>query len=454
MKVLLVNPYMLKNDPRELRWMQPYAPLGPLYIAAVLSAEGHKIEFTDATFEKQLRPVLDEVNSVKPDLLGVYTTMASRENAMELAAFARSAGMDTVAGGPDATTYPERYLEAGFDNVVVGEGEETIKELMKAIEAGKGFSEVAGLAYRSGDKIKQNPIRSPVKDLDSIPFPKRSIADIQRYRSRWEKKHGYFNLSIMGSRGCPYNCRFCSRPVFGNKYRSRSIENIIAELREIKDKFGPTRVKFADDILPVGKKRTMKLCDAMIAEGLELEFECLSRMTLMDRELLAKMSKAGFRKIYYGVESGSQNVLDAMCKNQSVEQVRAAGMLTKTNGIQQHWYLMLGYPGEKFSDIEDTLNLITDVKPEEFSTTIAQPIRGTGFYDDIYGEGGAPEWKQRAGSQHAFKNRYSKLFYKWSILRMHLAHSMKTGAEGRPTGLARLNTTITRNISRLLAAGK
>jgi radical SAM superfamily enzyme YgiQ (UPF0313 family) len=454
MKIMLANPYMLRNDPREKRQMQPYAPLGPLYIAAVLKSMDVEVKFHDSTFESNLKRFESSLSSHKPDILGVYTTMASRDNALRMAASARSQGIRTVVGGPDATTYPEQYIEGGFDVAVAGEGEITIKELVEKLDKDEGedVGRVKGLVYRNGEKVVRTEPRGLNKHLDEIPFPDRSHIELDKYRARWQKRHGYFNMSILGSRGCPYNCKFCSRPVFGNRYRPRSAENILAELQEIAGNYKPNRVKFADDILPVSKRRTIELCELISKEKLDLEFECLSRMNLMDKELLRSMSKAGFRKVYYGVESGSQTVLDAMCKGQSVDMIRDVGKLTGEQGIAQHWYLMLGYPGESASDIDRTINLIEEVMPEEFSTTIAQPIRGTEFYTDMYGESDSmPSWKQGAGTQFAFKNRYPKAFYKWSILRMHLTHALKKRANGSSSGLLRLNSKLTGSVSKILS---
>jgi radical SAM superfamily enzyme YgiQ (UPF0313 family) len=178
------------------------------------------------------------------------------------------------------------------------------------------------------------------------------------------------------------------------------------EITLVVDKYRPQRIRFSDDILPLNRKWTLELCGAIRDSGLDIGFECLARMDLMDRELLAVMGKAGFKKIYYGVESGSQRVLDAMCKGTDVENIPKIARLTREAGMEQHWFIMLGYPGERQADVEKTLALMTEGLPEEFSTTLANPMKGTPLHS-------------RTLQDPSMRPDGRRIRYLWNNFRMH-----------------------------------
>jgi len=437
LKVLLASPYMLRTDPPERRGMKPFAPLGPLYIGAVLKEAGHDVRFFDATFEKDLSGFEEMLGSWKPDIAGVYSTFLSKAGALRMGDMARQRGIFAVAGGPESSVNFEQYLDGHFNAVVVGEGESTAVELLAAVEKGPELAGIPGLVIMSKGKPVATQKREMVPDIDNIPFPLRAMADFEPYRKAWTARHGFFAMNVMASRGCPFDCDFCSRPVFGRSHRTRTVGKVMDEITLVVDKYRPQRIRFSDDILPLNRKWTLELCGAIRDSGLDIGFECLARMDLMDRELLAVMGKAGFKKIYYGVESGSQRVLDAMCKGTDVENIPKIARLTRDAGIEQHWFMMLGYPGERQADVEKTIALMTGSLPEEFSTTLANPMRGTPLHSRT------PQDSNTGIGGRRFR-------YLWNNFRMH-AQMRLARSLGKANPLGKGATGILRCISSAMA---
>jgi radical SAM superfamily enzyme YgiQ (UPF0313 family) len=450
-KVLLINPYLLAQDERESRSFHPYPPMGPLYVASALRQEGHHVEFLDATFETSIDGVVEAVTRSDAAVVGAYTTFLSRANAIRIGKAARARGAFTVAGGPDANVEPEAYLEEAFDAVVMGEGEVTSQQLLSKLERGGEWQGIPGVAWLEDDHVEFGPQRDPIADLDTIEFPARGLADIEGYSRRWRERHGHFALSIMSSRGCPYNCAFCSRPVFGRKVRRRSVSNVVEELRELRHVHGADRVRFADDILPLDRGWMMQLLEAIEAEGLGLEFECLARADLVDGEMLRVMADVGFKEVFYWVESGSDDVLEVMCKGQTREQVLRATTLTREAGMIQHWFIMFGYPGETVEDVERTVDMVLDVAPESISTTVAYPIKGTPLYDDVQGLMTSGQWSRSDDVELLFRNRYPARFYRWTVFRLNTSLRLRRTLGRRDSFPLRAFEALGRAIARVLA---
>jgi radical SAM superfamily enzyme YgiQ (UPF0313 family) len=451
MRVLLVNPYMLEHDRHEQRFLHLYTPLGTLYVAAVLEGDGHEVDLFDATFSKRLDEVGLLMDRVVPDLVGVYSTFLSRDEAIRVGRMAVERGIPVVGGGPDPNIEPEEYLSAGFDAVVIGEGEATTLELVRALGAGGPWRSISGLVLLEDGEVTRTAPRSRIDDLDSIPFPARHLVDMEAYAKVWRGKHGYFALSLTASRGCPFICKFCSRPIFGQVHRTRSVENIIEEIKEVAGTYRPDRIWFTDDILTIKKGWVLELCKRLEEEGLDLEFEALARADLMDAEVLQAMKRAGFRQLYYGVESGSQRVLDAMQKGQTMEDIARASMETRRAGIVQHWFIMMGYPGETREDVESTIDLLVKHAPDGFSTSVAYPIKGTTFYSDVEHLLVSERWSQSVDTKLLFRNRYPTVFYKWTKFRMTSAMVLRRKLKGPNSWLIRLHKGASGIVSRMLA---
>jgi anaerobic magnesium-protoporphyrin IX monomethyl ester cyclase len=423
--LMLVHPLFLHTDPVEQRLMTPYFPLGLLYLAATARDAGYDVSIFDSTFQAGDSAFQAALERERPRVVGIGTLATTRMAALRLADLAHQRGAVVVMGGPDPTGRPESYLrhrvgsEEPVDVVVVGEGEQTLLELMPFLlddDRQPGYlATIQGLAYLEGDgQLVTTPPRAHCRELDSLPLPARDLLDIEAYRQAWRSKHGLFSLSIIATRGCPYGCKWCQKSVFGRSYRSRSPESVAAEMQLIKEQYRPDQLRIVDDVLGIDSEWVRVWRDAVVGQDAVIPFECLSRVDLIDEDLVKQLKEAGCIRIAFGAESGSQRVLEAMNKGTTVEQIRRTAELCRRFEIETHFYIMLGYPGEQWADIRKTANLLRDSRPDLFSSTIAYPLPGTQFYDEVQHRLlDAPDWDYTAENRLLFDREYSTRFYRW-----------------------------------------
>ena len=379
----------------------------------------------------------DALDAVKPAAVGIYGHLVSRPNAFKFARAAKERGIFTIAGGPDATGYYQDYLDNGFDVVVRSEGEITAKELLQWRDSGAspgGLEKISGIAYRAGDgRAVVGNLRPFIMDVDSLPFPRRDPHVYRPYLDAWKKKHGYASIALFGARGCPYDCAFCYRPVFGRNYRRRSPENIVTEIQKCADEFGATHFRFVDDTFVVQRPWVRELAERISRLGLNLSFDVLARTNLIDDETASDLRNMGVRRIYFGMESGSDHVLENMSKRATAaDAIRAAGVVRK-HGMEFLSWIMLGYPGEEKSDIVMTRDMLVKVKPDILSISVAFPIRGTAFHDQVESRISKkrPFWKRTGENRMVWQGRYSESFYafarRWLWTEVQLAKGSLQG---------------------------
>ena len=436
LEVLLVNAYRMRDDRKWGRIEGPYAPLGPLYLAAALQQQGISVDYFDNAFQTSTTPFLQALRTRRPRIVGIYTTIISATGATNLIGLAKAAGTVVLAGGPDPTIEPERYLRAGADAVGMGEGEHTIVELAQTLLSGGSLEEVPGLALLKGGEVVQTSSRERIADQDSISFPARELMPWCDYSAATRAQHGHSLLSLLTSRGCPHQCAWCAKPVFGNRYKARSVPNVIEELQVIKERQAPDRIRIVDDVLTINRKRVLALCEAIEAAKIGIPFECLSRVDQVDEEVLTALRNAGCTLVYFGVESGSQRVLDRMVKGISVNDVHRVMPIMKKLGLSAHWFLIYGYPGEELQDVEQTIDLVRAHDPESFSITLAYPLKGTPFYDEVAPTVRAEHWTTSHANRMMFDRRYSRAFYRGSILATRLAAESARLQRRRPGPLS------------------
>ena len=427
--ILLVNPLFLNQDPVEQRLVTPYFPLGLLYLAAVARDAGYDVAVFDAMFETSDDAFRAALDAHQPKLVGIAALATVRVAALRLAGIARGRGAIVVAGGADPTGRPEAYVEGNgqgpvFDAVVVGEAERTFVELLARYKAAGWRRDVAldnlpGLALPlAGGGLKRTGDAPHQADLDAFPFPARDLVDLDRYQAEWRKAHGFSSLSVIAGRGCPYGCTWCQKSVFGRSYRMRSPESVAEEMRQIKARYNPDQVRVVDDVLGVDKRWLRRWHDALLANDAVVPFEALSRADLVDDEMIRLLKAAGCRRLAFGAESGSQRVLDAMHKGTQVDQLYRTAEICRKYGIETYFYIMLGYPGEQWEDIEATIRLLRETRPDEFSSTVAYPLPGTEFYeqvkDRLVAAGSAADWEHSAQNRLLFERAYSTRFYNWT----------------------------------------
>ncbi|MBS7288662.1 MAG: radical SAM protein [Candidatus Freyarchaeota archaeon] len=386
MKVLLVQPPSRSAIKDVLETTSP--PLGLAYLAAVLEEEGVDVRVLDCvalniSYEDACR----EINYWSPDIVGVTATTPAHYEAVKILRAAKSAGAFTVAGGPHFTFIDLKVMEehSFVDCVVRGEGEETFKELIKAVERGGELKEIPGVTYRERGVVKRAPDRPLIENLDKLPIPAYHLLPMEKY-TFGRQRYG----TVMTSRGCPFRCSFCaSSRLFGKRWRGRSAESVADELELLADKYKVRNVEFLDDTFTLNSKRAEEICNEIRRRGLDLSWGCSSRVDTISRGLLRKLKDAGCRIIYYGAESGSQRILNAMRKGVRLAQVIRTFKETAKAGIERLASFILGFPGETLDTIKMTVRFARLLNPDYVQFTICTPYPGTELRSQLEERGGS-----------------------------------------------------------------
>jgi anaerobic magnesium-protoporphyrin IX monomethyl ester cyclase len=413
--LLLAHGYFLDEDEKEREIMKPYPPLGLLYLSSFLRRAGFDVEIFDTTFSR--RDDLLARLAEGPGVLGLYTNLLTRRSVLGLVAAARARGWTVVLGGPESANYPEEYLDRGADVVVIGEGEATRAQLLPAL-AERGphrLHGVAGTVFRDEDgAVVTNPERAQIDDLDTIPWPDRERIDLAAYVDVWRRHHGMGSVNLITARGCPYKCRWCSHAVFGFSHRRRSVLDVADEVEHIRDRWQPDQVWYADDVFTISHRWLFDYAAELERRGLRLPFETISRADRMMREeVLEALAALGCYRIWIGSESGSRRILDAMERGVTPEQVQWATRAAQRHGIEVGMFLMWGYEGETLEDIAETVEHVKKANPDVFFTTVAYPIKNTGYFEDVAGQVVAPPvWDEATDRDYRVRGRHSRAYYK------------------------------------------
>ena len=393
-RVVVGQSYFLRFDAKLWRAMQPYPPLGSLYAAAVLRKDGHDVAVFDAMLARDESEWDEALARLRPDVavlfednfnyLSKMCLLRMREAAFVMLAMARGRGCRTVVCGSDATDNAERYLDQGADWVIAGEGEVTLRELLERVGTGRATEDVAGLIFRGGDgELVTTGRRANLRDLDAVPFPAWDLVAIDRYRRAWSR-HGRFSLNVSTTRGCPFHCNWCAKPIWGQRYAVRSPENVVAELELLVSRCAPTHISFVDDIFGLKPGWIRHYADLVTRHGLVMPFKCLSRADLLLRDgEVDALRDAGCETVWMGAESGSQAVLDAMEKGTRVEQIVESAARLRAAGIRTGFFLQFGYPGEGPDDIEATRELVRRCRPDDIGISVSYPLPGTPFFERV-----------------------------------------------------------------------
>ena len=418
----------MRFDRKQQAIGKPYPPLGTITAAAHLRAGGHDVALFDPMldaditgFESALRRVAPTLVVIYDDVFNWFTKMClgrMREAALAMTRQARAAGARVIISGHDAADAPDVYLAAGADYVIVGEGELTLGELAARLDAAPDVAspkvdDIPGLVWKQLGMQRQTGPRALLKNLDELPLPAWDLVDVDRYRAFWRRRHGYFSLNVVTTRGCPYLCNWCAKPVYGNTYHSRTPESVIAEIRLLRERYAPDHLWFCDDIFGLKARWLLPFADKLAAAGLTTPFLCQTRADLMTEENVAALRRAGCAEAWMGVESGSQTVLDAMDKGITIAQVRAAVAHLRAAGVRVGFFLQFGYPEERWSDIELTRQLIRDLAPDEIGISVSYPLPGTRFHERVRAQlGEKRNWRESDDLDPLFPGLFSRDFYR------------------------------------------
>lgn len=355
----------------------------------------------DCTFADE-EEALERVRRSRPRIIGVQVMFSMKEKALRFAQLLRKDCELLVAGGPLPTSDPEEFLSS-FDVVVVGEGENTMLELVRAVQDGISLSNVHGIAFNEKGRVKVTPARGFIEDLDSVPFPSREMFDNQAYKDYYSKNFGYTTTSVITSRGCPFQCDFCSRPIFGNRFRSRTAANTAEEVKAVRQ-LGYDRIWFADDCFTLDRKRLLNICDELVRRRISIGWECLSRVDTVDLEVAERMKQAGCVRVFFGIESGNDSILNVMKKQATTKQAEEAVNVFRKVGVQTGAFFILGYPGENDGTVLDTVNFASSLPLDYLSFTFPYPIPGTPLFERVKDRMICMDWKE-PDSFHIIKHK-------------------------------------------------
>ncbi len=378
--ILLIYPFF---KPRRDRSVFRFPPLGICYIAASLQKAGHDVQLIDCTFLDR-KEALKEALAAKAEVVGVYCMVTMLEESIWFADHLRNTCQLLAAGGPLPTCDPAPFLEH-FDVVVRGEGEQTMLELLLAYEQHSDMGSVAGIATRTGaglptkGEIFFGAERAFTKELDLIPFPARDLLPNESYIRYGKKKYGYSITTVMSTRGCPYRCEFCSNVVFGGSYRERSPQNVVDEI-EAALALGYDRISFADDVFTMKKERVVGICQEIRRRGLHFQWECLGRVDALNTPTALEMKEAGCTRIFFGIESGDDQMLKLMNKKITSDEAREAVNIAHRAGLQVGAFFILCYPGDSDETVLKTLRFATSLPLDYLGLSMPYPLPGTDLY--------------------------------------------------------------------------
>lgn len=361
-------------------------PLGILYIASLLRENGHEVKVFDGSMTRP-EHILDMVSKDQPDIVGISSLTFMWNKAKSLAKEIKERAPEScvVVGGPHPTIFKENCLKETryIDIVVIGEGEYTMLEITERLERGKDFTGIRGIIYRKGKRIQKNPPRPPEKDLDKIPFPARDLVDVLAYLPAPNEYRSLPFTTMMSSRGCPFNCTYCSK-INGKNVRLRSPENIMDEIKSLVDEYGIKDIQFHDDTFTIDKKRVERITSFLKEEDIRLNWSVNSRVDTIDKEMLRKMKESGCWRIFYGGESMLQKNLDTIRKGTTVIQIQDAVRWTKEVGIETDLSFIFGIPGESYQDALETIQKVKRLDPDYVKFFTMTPFPGTEIFDNVH----------------------------------------------------------------------
>ncbi len=440
--ILFAHSYFYRFDPKQWNNKQPYPPYGTLYAAAVMRDCGFAVELFDTNLRHSPDEIIPVLETQRPRYLVLYddgfnylTKMCltrMREAAFRMAALGKQYGCTVIVSSSDSTDHFEQYLDEGADFILLGEGEGTLRELILALESGStDLTSIPGLALKAQNASQKTPPRPVLTDLDSLPDPAWDLVDIEAYRAVWAERHDEFSLNLATTRGCPYKCNWCAKPIYGNRYNSRSPGRVAAEIEMLIERYGVRHFWMADDIFGLKPRWVQEFREIVRDKGLQFSYKIQSRVDLLLKEdNIDALVDSGLRQVWVGAESGSQTILDAMDKGTRVEEIREATRLLQQKGVEVCFFLQFGYLGETREDIEKTILLVEELLPHDIGISVSYPLPGTKFYEKVKDLLGAKHnWTDSDDLAMLYPATFSPAFYRRLHRLVHKRFRLRQGLE-------------------------
>ncbi len=456
--VVFSHSYYYKFDPKQWENRTPYPPLGTLYAASYLRKNNFSVGLYDANLlddPKSIRPYLE---IKKPKIFVLYddgfnyltkmclTTM--REAAFEMIRIAKNLNCKIIVCSSDSTDHYKKYLDNGADFVIQGEGEISLKELAKALIKNQDTTTIKGLVFKKNGEIVKNPKHSVLRDLDELPMPAWDLIDIEAYREIWIDGGNEFTLNIATTRGCPYKCNWCAKPIYGNRYNSHSPKYITEHIKHLSKTYAVNRFWMCDDIFGLKPNWVQNFKNELKKEKLTISYYIQSRVDLLLKEdTIDALAESGLEEVWVGAESGSQPILDAMDKETTVEQIYEATQLLKGKDVRVAFFIQFGYIKETQKDIEKTIQMIKELIPDNIGVSISYPLPGTKFYEKVKDDLKLKaNWTNSDDLAMLFKGNYSTQFYRKLQRYVHKEYRKSQGLYN----LKQLNITKLKSIYKLV----
>jgi anaerobic magnesium-protoporphyrin IX monomethyl ester cyclase len=447
-RVLLAHAHVLRYDTKQFAIGKPYPPLATLFAAAQLRALGHEVALFDPLLDEDTGGFATALDGFRPDVVVLcddsfnwFTKMClsrMRAAAEQMVGLAHARALPVIVAGHDAADHPGAYLDAGAAFVIVGEVEITLGQLIGVIAATAGaagdavasaVAEIDGLVFRDRGFVRKTAARKLLADLDQLPLPAWDLVDVERYRQFWLDRHGYFSLNLVTTRGCPYKCNWCAKPVYGNTYHSRSPANVVSEMRLLRDRYAPDHFWFCDDILGLKTRWLVSWAAQVATAGLATPFLCQTRVDLMTEENVRALHQAGCAEVWLGAESGAQSVLDAMDKGITPDETRAAVSRLRQQGIRIGLFLQFGYPGEGWPEIQATRALLRELAPDDVGISVSYPLPGTVFHERVKDQlRDKQNWIESNDLDPLVPGRFTRDFYQALSRMVHAELRWRRGA--------------------------
>ncbi len=429
LRIQVSHSYFLRYDRKQWERGKPYPPLATLQVASLLRDMGHAVTLFDAMLAGGVEDYAGALATDAPQLVVLYednfnylTKMClnrMREAACRMIAEARAHGARVIVAGSDASDHPEVFLAAGAEAVLVGEGIAAMAELVGRLaqdvhlEAAAWTGDLPGVAVLTGGQQRLTRIGAQPPDPRLGGHPAWDLVDVERYRAMWRERHGYFSLNMAASRGCPFRCHWCAKPIWGNHYQQRGPADIAAEMTHLKRAFHPDHIWMADDIFGFHVHWVEAFADHLRAADGSVPFTIQTRADLAGERIVAALAKAGCAEAWIGAESGSQQVLDRMNKGTTVDELIDARERFRRHGVRVGFFVQLGYLGERLEDIEATRALLARAAPDDIGVSVSYPLPGTKFYEQVKAQlGRKTHWEDSADLAMMFRGAYESEFYR------------------------------------------
>lgn len=422
--IVFSHSYYYKLDEKQWKNKTPYPPLGTLYAASYLRHNGYRVGLFDTNLLESPKTIEPYLKFYQPKVLVLYddgfnylTKMcltSMREAAFEMIRIAKNQYCKVIVCSSDSTDHYEKYLNAGADFIIQGEGEITLRALVDALKNDDNPFNIQGIIFKEDSKTVKNPKRPVLIDLDELPLPAWDLVDMDTYKAVWDSGNNPFTLNIATTRGCPFKCNWCAKPIYGNRYNSHSPEYITRHIKHLTETYNVKRFWMCDDIFGLKPNWVQEFNTELKKEALSISYYIQSRVDLLLKEdTIDALAESGLEEVWVGAESGSQTILDAMDKGTTVSQIYKATRLLKAKKVRVAFFIQFGYLDETKDDIAKTITMIKELVPDNLGISVSYPLPGTKFYDKVKDDLKLKaNWTDSDDLAMLFKGTFNSKFYK------------------------------------------